>query len=70
MFPQVFLINSEIKEIFFHLLGIAKSHKQDLDISKSALNILNNITEVLKEHPDPIAKQPQAIITEVVKMFD
>jgi len=35
-----------------------------------ALTILNNITEVLKEYPDTIAKEPQHLITEVVKMFD
>jgi hypothetical protein len=46
------------------------SNQPDEVMTLLTLNILNNITEVLPEYPDPIATDPQQIITEVVRMFE
>lgn len=66
-FPEVWLNNQEIKDIFLHLLSMSKNN--DEVIKLLSLSILANITEELSRHPEPIATDPKAYLTELVGMF-
>lgn len=59
--------NPEIRQIFMHLLTIAKS--QDEVLRNSALVTLCNISEAMEKYPD-IPKQPQEEMKELMLMFE
>jgi hypothetical protein len=52
-FKEVFMKNPNIRDIFNHLISLAKDKDEDIRIL--SLTILSYITEILKEYPDPIA---------------
>ena len=66
-FPEVFLENPEIRQIFMHLLTMAKS--QDEVLRNSALVTLCNISEGMENYKD-IPKQPQEEMKELMLMFE
>jgi hypothetical protein len=47
-FPEVWMDNHEIKQIFSHLLSMSESNNEDVKLL--SLTILCNITEVLGKH--------------------
>lgn len=55
-FPEVFMENQEIRQIFMHLLTIAKS--QDEVLRNAALVTLCNISEAMENYKG-IPNQPQ-----------
>ena len=66
-FPEVYMSNPNITDIFEHLLTKAKIKDETVNIL--SLTILANITEVISKYPDPIASNPQRVIEELVMMM-